>query len=201
MIVLFINIYPFSHSFMHKINLFLGYLSLLTISVIWMPITYKLWWQISWIILTIIVFSRPLADILPRLSWLRKGLVLRKWLGIICGAAALAHGVGFFIINQIPVLDIFTSTYWNFTNLLGRGMIALIFMMFPFVTSNKRSMLWLKRKWKWIQRFSYLAFIATAVHVGLAKQEIFPLIIAGVYLIVYILAYKKIILWNTKKSA
>lgn len=79
-------------------------------------------------------------------------------------------------------------------------MFALILMMIPFVTSNQKSMIWLKTKWKWIQRFTYLVFIATAVHVGLAKQEVLPLIVAVVYFIVYILAYKNIILWNTKKS-
>ena len=186
---------------MQKINLILGYLALATISVIWIPTSFVLWWQIARILLIVIVLSRPIVDIMPRLSWLRKIVILRKWLGIICGAAAVARGVGFFLLNEIPFTDIFYSSgFWSLATPLGWWMVALILMMFPFVTSNQKSMIWLKTKWKTVQKFTYLAFIATAIHVGLAKQEIFPLIVAVVYLIVYILAYKKIILWNIKKS-
>lgn len=184
------------------INLIIAYLSLLWFSIILLPETYNLRWKIAWILLIIIVFSRPLADILPRIGIFKKIVCIRKWLGILCWSAALAHSVWYFIFHDIAASNLFVDgLYRSVNNLLWWGIWAMIFMIPPLITSNCFSMCKLWNKRKIVQSFTYLTFITTAIHVYFVKHESWILVLLWVYIVIYILAFKKIVLWKSKNQS
>lgn len=183
---------------MQELNKILARLSIVTATIVIMPGLYKLRGSISRYILVIIVFSRPLANLFPQIKLFCKIVCIRKWLGIFCWSAALAHVVGYFLFHEIPVGTILTnSAYWSFTTLLGRWMRAMIAMLIPYLTSNCFSMRKLGKYRKTLQRFTYLAFIATGIHIYFVHHNPTTLIIIALYILIYILAYKKN-QWTTK---
>lgn len=126
--------------------------------------------KISWILLSIILFWRPLAQILNN-KFLLKKLSYRKHLGIICGFSAILHVLIYLIGSGLMSVYFFEESFWSFKNLFGWGNLALLTLLIPFLTSNNFSQKFLKKRWKTLQQFSYLAFIFTGIHVALAKGE------------------------------
>jgi DMSO/TMAO reductase YedYZ heme-binding membrane subunit len=185
-----------------KINLIIALLSILWFSVIILPDTYNLRWKIARILLIIIVFSRPLEDILPRIWIFKKIVCIRKWLGILCWSAALAHGIWYFIFNDIAIINIFVNGFYrSVNNLIWWWIRAMVFMIPPLITSNMYSITRLWKNWKLIQSFTYLTFIATAIHVYFVKHESRILLLLWAYILIYILAFKKIIIWKSKNPS
>ncbi len=185
-----------------KINLIIALLSILWFSVIILPETYNLWWKIARILLIIIVFSRPLEDILPRIWIFKKIVCIRKWLGILCWSAALAHGIWYFLFNDIAIINIFLNGFYrSVNNLIWWWIRAMIFMIPPLITSNMYCITRLWKNWKLIQSFTYLTFIATAIHVYFVKHELRILLLLWAYILIYILAFKKIIIWKSKNPS
>lgn len=115
-LILILNTYFKYKNTMKKINLIIAYLSLLWFSVIMFPKTYNLRWNIAWILLIVIVFSRPLADILPRIWILKKIVCIRKWLWILCWSAALTHSVWYFIFYDIAASNLFINVLYRSVN-------------------------------------------------------------------------------------
>ncbi len=184
---------------MKKINLIIAWLSILWLSVILLPKTYNLRWNIAWISLIIIVFSRPLADILPRIWIFKKIVCMRKGIGILCWSAALSHSIWYFIFHDVAVANLFVDGFYrSVNNLIWWGVWAMIFILPPLITSNMYCISKLGKYRKLIQRFTYIAFITTAIHVYLVKQELRILILLWIYIVIYILAFKKIIIWKSK---
>ena len=182
---------------MKKINKILIYSSILSVLVFRNTWLHNLFAKTARILLLIIVFSRPLADIFSQTKiwlYLRKIISIRQWLWILCWMFALAHGIGYFLYIDIPLLNIFSnSAVRNIKTIIWLWLRAIIFMLFPLVTSNTLSMKKFWRNWKNIQRFTYPAFMLTALHIGSAKWHIqTSIIIITIYTLVRILAYKKI---------
>jgi DMSO/TMAO reductase YedYZ heme-binding membrane subunit len=187
---------------MQIINKIIARLSILWFSVILIPQTYNLRWKIAWIILIIIVFSRPLADMFPRLWILKKIVCIRKWLWIICGSAALAHGIWYFIFHDIALSNLFVDwVYRSINNLIWWWLWAMVFMLPPLLTSNIYSITNLGKYRKPIQSFTYLTFIATAIHVYFVKHEPRIIVLLWVYIVIYILAFNKFVIWKSKDQS
>ena len=180
---------------MRKLNLILSYSAILSVFVLFNTWLYNLFAKIAWILLLIIVFSRPLADIFRHYKlWdiLRKIVSIRQWLWIVCWIFALAHWIWYFMDISMPVTTLFTNPKLrNIKNLVWSWIRAMIFMLLPLITSH---VFWMRKLWKnrkKIQRLTYPTFIITAFHVGLARWEILKFsIIILIYIVVYILAYK-----------
>jgi DMSO/TMAO reductase YedYZ heme-binding membrane subunit len=182
---------------MRKINLILGYASLLSILIFRNSGLYTFFWPVARISLLIIVFSRPLADIFSQTKiwpYLRKIVSIRQGIWIVAGTFALAHGIWYFMSINFWLQELFSNVELrNPTNIIWSWIWAMLFMLLPLITSNIFSMKKLGRNRKKIQRFTYPAFILTAIHVGLAKWELVKfIIIILVYSIIYFIAYKKI---------
>ncbi|MCK4635967.1 MAG: ferric reductase-like transmembrane domain-containing protein [Candidatus Moranbacteria bacterium] len=146
--------------------------------------------KISWILLIIILFVRPLADIF-RWKFLFKILRFRKKLGIICGISAILHVIVYLYgINSLSSY-FSNSIFWKLDNFLGWGSLALIMMLFPLLTSNIFSQRFFKRKWKSVQRVTYLTFIFTGIHIFLiAGNWFYSLLPVLLWLILWIWAWK-----------
>jgi sulfoxide reductase heme-binding subunit YedZ len=146
--------------------------------------------KISWILLIIILMSRPLNDLF-RHKILILILRYRKYLGIVCGLSAFLHVI-LFLTSTSSLSSFFTnSLYWRFDNFFGWGSIALILMFFPLITSNKYSQRHLKLYWKKVQRLSYPVFILVAVHVVLVKRDLAVSIPVVIWMILWVSAFIK----------
>ncbi|MEF2175357.1 MAG: ferric reductase-like transmembrane domain-containing protein [Candidatus Absconditabacteria bacterium] len=167
-------------------------ISLLGLLVIIFPSTYRWFGRIARWVFVAIMYSRPIRDLLPKYKILNKIVSVRKGLGVVCGNFALAHGIGYFIFIESSIFDIFTSLdYWNPTSMLGAGILATLFIIPPLITSNNISIKILKRNWKIVQQLSYPAFILTGVHIYLVRHEPLALVVITIYIIIFILAFRK----------
>lgn len=174
------------------INKILIALSLLGLIVIIFPSTYWRFGRISRWIFVLIMYSRPIRDLLPKYKLLNKIVWIRKWLGVVCGNFALAHWIWFFIFIESSILDIFTSfEYWDPTSMLWAWILATLFIIPPLITSNNLSIRYLKKRWKLVQQLSYPAFILTGIHIFLVKHEPMALVIITIYIILFVLAFRK----------
>lgn len=70
----------------------------------------------GWWLLVVVLLSRPLFQVFPRLGFLRYIVLLRRELGILSASFLLAHGVGFFLTTGFSPLDL---KLWNFTELVA----------------------------------------------------------------------------------
>lgn len=116
--------------------------------------------------------TRPLAEVTGSKE-VRQLMPLRKYMGIACGFAAIAHVVLYFIESGMLFVYFTDTTFWSFTNLFGWGNVAFAALMIPFLTSNASSQRYFKVRWKKLQMVSYIAFICGGIHVSLATHSIF----------------------------
>ena len=126
--------------------------------------------KISWAIFFVILIIRPLANI-TNSNFFKKAILTRKWLGILCGLTAILHALLFLAKYQLWGNYWFNSAFWNFSQLYAWGNLALIFLFFPFITSNQISQKILCRRWCFVQKLSYPAFILTGIHIYLVKHD------------------------------
>ena len=156
-----------------------------------MEIQHTLFGTIAWILLIIILYSRPLADIF-RLRWLFILLRYRRQLGIATGISAMLH-IGIYLWGNDYFFSYFAEpSFWAWDNFILWGILAFIALLFPFITSNTLSQKILKKKWKLLQSFSYLAFIFVGVHMWFVKEEVlFTLVPVLVWGMLWLWAYRK----------
>jgi len=180
---------------MRKSNLILSYLSIVSVAIFRKPELHSLFWNIARILLLIIVFSRPLCDIFCKKKIavvLRKIVSIRQWLWIMCGIFALAHWLWYFLSIDLSLLNLFSN--WairNIQTMIWSWLRAMVFMLPPLVTSHKFWMKKLKINRKRIQKFTYPAFILTAIHIWIVKWDLLSYIIILLwYGWIYYLAYK-----------
>lgn len=146
--------------------------------------------KISWVLLIIILFVRPLADIF-RWKFFLKILRLRKELGIICGISAILHVIVYLYSINLLSSYFSNSIFWKLDNFLGWGSLALIAMLFPLLTSNLFSQKLLKRNWKRVQQITYLTFIFTGIHIFLiAGNWFYGLLPVLFWLILWLWAWR-----------
>jgi DMSO/TMAO reductase YedYZ heme-binding membrane subunit len=179
----------------------LKFVPFIWILIIFYPKYYVEIWDFGWYCLLLIVFSRPLRDVLPKLGILKKIVALRKEIWIISWIFITAHWLWFFLNSKISLLVWLTSLdFYNLTNLFGWWMIWMYIWIILTLTSNKFSQKFLGKNWKRLQRLTYLFFIFGAIHIAFVDTEkILPLsTVVSSWAILWILAYKKIILWKNK---
>ena len=176
-------------------------LSILTSAFIFIdPTSYTLLGKAAWHLLCILMIIRPLSDVLPRFPILKKGVLLRKELGIASASFGIAHAAGFFLMSGMSPLGVFTNTsvYWGLTNFLTWGLLALLVSIPLLITSNLASMKLLKKNWKKLQYLSYAFFVLVALHLAFIHPSIESFVenfsIVLVWAVLWILSYKKIVL-------
>lgn len=114
-------------------------------------------WAIRFLL--VILMCTPLRILF---GW-TSSLYTRQALGITTGIYAVLHFLlfanyeGFVAIFSKPELII--------------GLIAFVIIFFLMITSNTRSMKWLKKTWKKLHRLSYFAGVLALVHVILMKED------------------------------
>lgn len=170
------------------------FLNIAWLSVFFFPDFFWFFWKIWWYLLCFILIIRPLNDLLPNknLNFLVNS---RKELWILCWTFVIAHTIWYFLYFKINPIDILNKNALSINWYLFWGFLWFLFMIPPFITSNKFSILLFKKVWKTIQRFTYLFFIAWAIHIIIVKPEnkieisIFTIILIILLLVSYFKKY------------
>ncbi|MEP2935772.1 MAG: ferric reductase [Gilvibacter sp.] len=120
-------------------------------------------------------------------------LFVRQAMGIATALWSVIH-FAFFIWAE-GLLETFTQ--FNYI----AGFIAVLILFPLFFTSNRKSMKWLKSKWKKLQSLSYLAIILSLLHVAiLEKTWLIYAVIVGLGFILRLPIIKEKIISTRQKS-
>ncbi len=183
----------------NKLIKYSPYLSLLWLIVLMKSDTFIFFWQAAFYLLILIMFSRPLRDIFPKIKILRKIVSIRKELWIIIWCFAFAHSIWYFVYSKAPFSIIINSNIWTIDSFMTWWFIAF-FVAIPLTfTSNIFSMIkmWWKN-WKRLQYLAYVMFIATIFHIALVKPNDAIFMYSILVLYIFILFYSAYI--NKKKN-
>ena len=125
-------------------------------------------------LLVVLLAVRPMGDLFPDLRIFRGILPLRKEAGILCASLGIAHSIGYFLINGIPLpAGFFDPVFIDPTNYLSWGMLGFLMAILLGMTSNIFSMRLLKRNWKRLHRLVYVFFFVTVAHVVLIRMSLY----------------------------
>ena len=121
-------------------------------------------------------------------------LFVRQAMGIATAVWSLLHFIIF--LAAVGVLETFTQANYI------AGFVAVLILIPLLITSNRKSMKKLKRNWKKLQSFSYVAIFLSLLHVALLdKTWIIYAVIVGLGFIVRIPAIKeKIVAFRKNRS-
>lgn len=157
-------------------------------SILLMPREHGEFAEIGWYSLLAVMIIRPLADVLPGLKILGTLTGLRREVGVFAGMMLLAHFVGWMIVREVSLFDIFTSSrYWQFDGFFLWGLLGILFGVLVLTTSNTFSMRLLKCNWKRVQQLSYLMLLFGGIHVALVGEPS-ALIGVGAVFVLWVLA-------------
>lgn len=156
-------------------------------------------WLTSAVFLTLVIFVRPLKDIFPKVDLFQFWNEYRRYLGWLMAIFAVIHWVlkiiqfkGFTpnkswweIINLPFVTDYTWFIFW--------WILSAIILLPIFLTSNSFSVQKLWKKWKYIQRLTYVLVFFVAIHIALNPKVVWyiPLWILILWIITWFLAYFK----------
>jgi DMSO/TMAO reductase YedYZ heme-binding membrane subunit len=172
---------------------------LILISLFWIiifiyPNLYKDFWEYAYNLLITILLISPLSKIIPIFKILNKILILRRSIWIIIWFFLISHLIWFFITHDISIIKFISIHIFNIWWFYFWWLWWTIFAFFPFITSNTISQKILKKKWKLFQYWTYIFFIFSVLHVYTLKWHISELLIIIIWLILKVLAYKKVVI-------
>lgn len=173
---------------------YLVFLSFVSILIFFYPEDFRTFWEYSWYLLTFVLIISPLSKLFPKILLFKKILLIRRSIWIIIWSLLIAHLVWFILVNNITISTFDYSKILDYNSFLFWWIWWFIFMLFPFLTSNTLSQKILKNKWKILQRFSYLFFIFWSIHIFFITWDLLNIIFLIVWIILKILAYKKVII-------
>ena len=137
----------------------------------------RIWWKISFIYLWLALSVSPIIKIFNIEKYSNLLLEVRKILWILTFMFFVNHWLSYFLI-EYNFYDKFyanTTTYIQYVikNLWYRydalsWIIVWIMMLVLWLTSNKLSVSFLWKKWKFIHSFIYILFIWWAIHIALS---------------------------------
>ena len=146
----------------------------------------------TWYLLLIIVFMKPLKKVFPTMTFINK-IYYRKQLGVLTTYLFFIHGVGALLHLELYSI----SDYSGWSNYLLWGLVAGVLMTLLGATSNvystKKLNSIVKRGWKKFQRLTYLLVIFAMLHVYLVSGNVVYLMVVGVYLLLKILEFSKVV--------
>jgi sulfoxide reductase heme-binding subunit YedZ len=174
---------------------YLSYISFVSLIVLFFPETAEDFGSLWWWLLLVLLFSRPISHILPKLGILKKLVALRKELWIICGCFIIAHGSGY-AIDDIGIIDEIQKDLLNFKSFLFWGFWWWVITIPLLITSNNFSMKILWKYWKKLHKLAYLLFVFAAIHIDLVEGEVWNTILILLHWVIWMMAYKKVILWK-----
>jgi sulfoxide reductase heme-binding subunit YedZ len=135
----------------------------------------------------LILIVKPLSKIFPKIKLFSKFRSLRREFGVLLFWLSFLHSLGLLLKLNILSFDKFLQSelYIIF------GVISLIGMLILAITSNKFSVIKLKRNWKKLHRITYLVFVLVVIHAFLITEHYVYFIYLFIFLILKIFEIKK----------
>lgn len=131
-------------------------------------------------LLVLILFVKPLSVIFPKITIFKKIVSYRRELGLLTFWSALFHGVslmyylGFLSIDEaLKYASLGSFAFWGFLGLIGMIVLG--------ATSNKLSVMKLKRNWKKVHYIAYPTFFFVLIHGYMSSQDIKYIILGVTY--------------------
>lgn len=122
--------------------------------------------------LIIALIATPIAIIFPKLGFGKWLVRNRRYFGVASFAYAFLHTLLYLI--EIPASEIWAEAFeWGMLT----AWIAFIIYVPLAVTSNDAAVRWLKKKWKPLQRWVYLAALMVLLHWMLIHHHYVPALV------------------------
>ncbi len=171
---------------------YISYISLVWLIIIFKPDEYVFFGETAIKILIIVMFSRPLRDIFPKIKILNKIVFYRKELWIIVWVFWLTHVIWYFLDTKLWLDIILNPNIWWLNNYMAWWFVAFFVSIPITLTSNIFSvkiMGW--KNWKRLQRLSYIMFFSLLAHIWLVNDEkIWQVVVIWIlYILLYVFAY------------
>lgn len=142
--------------------------------------------------LFLVMAIRPLADLFPKITYIRPLVILRKGIGAFSASLIVSFILSKLIIDFSGYVSTVTaSSYWTLENLALFAHVADFSAILLLITSNNLSKRLLGSNWKRLQRLSYVYFYASGAYVVLILQDYLVLVFMVVVTILTVLAYLK----------
>ncbi len=145
--------------------------------------------QTALILLSIVIFTKPLVKLFPTISFFKILLVLRRELGQATAFAVLAH-----VFSQVAPgfsltkLLLFASTTRP-NNFIFWGFWSLVLILPLLITSNDFSTKLLKRNWFRLQKLIHPLYVFAMLHYGLNKGTPILIFVLFVLVLLYSLRF------------
>lgn len=127
--------------------------------------SYTFMYGISLFAVFLVMVIRPLADLLPKVSWIRPLVILRKGFGVFSASIIVAIMLSKFMIHGLAyIYTFFSPDHWAISGgaiLAPLGDLSALILL---ITSNKFSKRVLGKNWKRIQKLAYVYFYAGALY-------------------------------------
>lgn len=129
---------------------------------------------ISFAAVSFVMAIQPLADIFPKIKWIRPLVVLRKGFGIL-SASIIISFILFKIITMGPkfLINFLLLDYWKFSNYSFFAHLGDVTAVILLATSNVFSKKILGKNWKRIQKLSYVYFYSGGIYEYFVFQDMF----------------------------
>jgi len=172
----------------------IGILVVLPIFLVFYPefLNFKILYAAAHLSLFLVMIVRPLADLLPKLKFVRPLVILRKGMGVFSASIIVSFILSKVITDPVGwVANFATTSYWSLENLALLAHLADISAILLLITSNNLSKRLLGKNWKRIQRLSYVYFYGSALYVFFIFEDDVALFYMVIVVILTTLAYIK----------
>ncbi|EKE29247.1 MAG: ferric-chelate reductase / rubredoxin [uncultured bacterium (gcode 4)] len=144
-------------------------------------------WRVAYLY---IIFSLAITPLL-KLGMSQKLLPYRRVMWILSFYMALVHAGIYFYLEYVYSHTFFVSEHFMEMDIIT-GVIAMIIMIFLWITSNNYSVNLLKEFWKKLQSLAYPLFVIVAIHVAFASRfEEFYIVTISTLVLLRTVAYLK----------
>ncbi len=151
---------------------------------------YKILYAAAHVSLFLVMIVRPLADLLPRIRFVRPLVILRKGMGVFSASIIVSFLLTKLIMDPLGYLAGFaTAEYWSLENLALLIHLADISAILLLITSNNLSKRLLGSNWKRLQRLSYVYFYGSALYVFFILEDNLALMYMSIVTALSILAF------------
>ena len=124
----------------------------------------------------LVMLIRPLADLLPGVSFLRPLVILRKGFGVLSASIIVSFMLSNLMLDASGYLgSFFTAERWSFSSGAFLSPVGDLSALLLLVTSNRFSKRILGKNWKRIQKLAYVYFYAGALYELLLLGQMFAL--------------------------
>lgn len=112
-----------------------------------------------------VMIVRPLADLFPRVAWLRPLVILRKGFGVFSASIIVSFMLMNIMTDAGPYLSAFFSAkHWSLGGYHILAPLGDVSALILLITSNKFSKRVLGMNWKRIQKLAYVYFYSGALY-------------------------------------